>query len=99
MEIGAAQWVVPENDWLVLSEGGARVNMAVGAPALSPHFRRAPGSVGLVLEQSTGVRGLEITSHREQGKKGMCSGGREQTRRLTELSPSSERRRSRGSGI
>ena len=91
MEVGESHWVVPVNDWLVLSEGGARVNMAVGAPALSLHFRRAPVSVGLVLEKSTGVRGLEITSHQEQVKKGVCSGGREQICGLPELLPSSER--------
>lgn len=30
VEIGATQWVVPVNDRLVLSEGGAHVNMAMG---------------------------------------------------------------------
>lgn len=82
MGIGAAQWIIPVNDWLVLSEGGARVNKAVGTPALSPYFRRtpvAPVSVRLVLEKSMGVRGLETSSHQEQVKKGLCSGGREQT--------------------
>lgn len=45
-------------------------------------------SVGLVVEKSTGVRGLEITSCQDQVKKGVCSGGREQSLRLTKLSPS-----------
>lgn len=73
------------NDWLVLSEGGTPVNKAVGTPALSPYFRRAPVSVRLVLEKSMGVRGLETSSHQEQVKKGLCSGGREQTLRLPKV--------------
>lgn len=85
MGIGAAQWVVPVNDWLVLSEGGPHVNKAVGTPVLSPYFRRAPMSVGLVLEKSMGVRGLKTSSHQEQVKKGLCSGGSEQTRRLSKV--------------
>lgn len=42
-------------------------------------------SVRLVLEKSMGVRGLETSSHQEQVKKGLCSGGREQTLRLPKV--------------